>query len=101
MNYCSPPILQVVSVVVFLFSILFLILDSFPSAEAVEIDAEPLELYQGTETTINISVTSERDEEIRVEVYHGRQEYNGSLLAVKNLTMTTHQEETFPLAFTL
>ena len=100
MNLRSSFLLQLVPSVLLFIALLIILSATSRSAEALEIDAEPKELYQGTETTINISVTSERDEEIRVEVYHGRQDYHGILLAIENLTVTGHQEEIFPIAFT-
>jgi len=61
---------------------------------AVSIDIESPELTQGKEATLNLTITSDQDEEIHLEVYSGRMEYGGQLLDSFDIPVEDGKETT-------
>jgi len=92
-------ILLFISIVIFLSALILSIHTLSLSAEGIEVSMDPEEGTRGKNLTINLSVTSDTSEELRVRVFKGRYDLGGMVLADENLTLVKDQEETFSFSF--
>ena len=76
-----------------LLALLFCVASLSGNTEAVTLEIEAPELFHGQSESVNLTITSDNDEDVHLEVYDGRMEYGGQLLDSFDISVESGKEE--------